>query len=399
MEQEVRKGPLAGIRIIELAGIGPGPLAGMMLADMGAEVLRIERPGETDLGVKRERRHDLMLRGRKPITLDLKDPQAVAVVLDLVASADALIEGYRPGVTERLGLGPDVCLARNPRLVYGRITGWGQTGPLAHTAGHDINYISLTGALNAIGRRGQPPSVPLAYLGDFAGGGMFLLAGVLAALLEAGKSGKGQVVDAAIVDGVAALGSVFHGMVAAGQWRAERGTNVLDSGAHYYDVYQCKDGGWISVGPIEARFYRDLLARLDIDPACLGEQGDQTRWEAAGERLAEVFRTRTRGEWCDLLEGTDVCFAPVLSYEDAPHHPHLKARGTFVEIDGVMQPAPAPRFSRTPSALPASPRNADVRDYEQTLAGWLPPGRIEAVRALSERVASATASGLAAPPR
>ncbi|QQX82855.1 CoA transferase [Cupriavidus necator] len=393
MEQEVRKGPLAGVRVIELAGIGPGPLAGMLLADMGAEVLRIERPGETDLGVKRERRHDLMLRGRKPIALDLKDPQAVAAVLDLVASADALIEGYRPGVTERMGLGPDVCLARNPRLVYGRITGWGQTGPLAHTAGHDINYISLTGALNAIGRRGQPPSVPLAYLGDFAGGGMFLLAGVLAALVEAGKSGKGQVVDAAIVDGVAALGSVFHGLVAAGQWHPERGTNILDSGAHYYNVYQCKDGGWISVGPIEARFYRDLLARIGIDPASLGEQGDQDKWEAAGERLAEVFRTRTRGEWCDLLEGTDVCFAPVLSYEDAPHHRHLKARETFVEIDGVMQPAPAPRFSRTPSALPAPPRKPDVRDYEHTLAGWLPPERIEAVRALSERAATAAASG------
>jgi crotonobetainyl-CoA:carnitine CoA-transferase CaiB-like acyl-CoA transferase len=383
--QEQKKGPLAGVRIIELAGIGPGPLAGMMLADMGAEVLRIERPGETDLGVKRERRFDLMLRGRKSIALDLKDPRAVAAVLDLVESADALIEGFRPGVTERLGLGPNACLARNPKLVYGRITGWGQTGPLAHTAGHDVNYIALTGALNAIGQRGQPPAIPPAYLGDFAGGGMFLLAGVLAALVEAGKSGKGQVVDAAIVDGAAALGSVFFGLVAAGQWNPERGTNVLDSGAHYYNVYQCKDGGWISVGPIEARFYRDLLDRIGIDPASLGEQLDPANWEVAGNRLAELFRTRTRDEWCALLEGTDACFAPVLSYEEAPQHAHLKARETFVEIDGIVQPAPAPRFSRTPSALPTAPRAPDVRDYAHTLAGWLPAARIAEVRALAEK--------------
>lgn len=383
--QEQKKGPLAGVRVVELAGIGPGPLAGMMLADMGADVLRIERPGETDLGVKRERRFDLMLRGRKSIALDLKDPQAVAAVLDLVESADVLIEGFRPGVTERLGLGPDACLSRNPKLVYGRITGWGQTGPLAHTAGHDVNYIALTGALNAIGQRGQPPAIPPAYLGDFAGGGMFLVAGVLAALIEAGKSGKGQVVDAAIVDGAAALGSVFFGLVAAGQWNPERGTNVLDSGAHYYNVYQCKDGGWISVGPIEARFYRDLLERIGIDPASLGEQLDPANWEAAGERLAALFRMRTRDAWCALLEGTDACFAPVLSYEEAPQHAHLKARETFVEIDGIMQPAPAPRFSRTPSALPTPPRAPDVRDYAHTLAGWLPAGRIADVRALAEK--------------
>ncbi|MFJ4292249.1 CaiB/BaiF CoA transferase family protein [Cupriavidus sp. NPDC089707] len=383
--QEQKKGPLAGIRIVELAGIGPGPLACMMLADMGAEVLRIERPGETDLGVKRARRYDLMLRGRKSILLDLKDPQAVAAVLDLVASADALIEGFRPGVTERLGLGPEACLARNPRLVYGRITGWGQTGPLAHAAGHDVNYIALTGALNAIGQRGGPPAIPPAYLGDFAGGGMFLVAGVLAALVEAGKSGKGQVVDAAIVDGAATLGSVFFGLLAAGQLNAERGTNVLDSGAHYYNVYQCQDGGWISVGPFEGRFYRDLLARLGIDPASLGEQLDPANWEAGKARLAEVFRLRTRDEWCALLEGTDACFAPVLGYAEAPTHAHLKARETFVEIGGVVQPAPAPRFSRTPSGLPTPPREPDVRDYAQTLTGWLPPERIGEIRTLSEQ--------------
>ncbi len=380
-----RKGPLAGIRIIELAGIGPGPLAGMLLADMGAEVLRIERPGDADLGVKRERRFDLMLRNRKSIALDLKDPQGVATVLELVEQADALIEGYRPGVTERMGLGPDACMARNPRLVYGRVTGWGQHGPLAHTAGHDINYIALTGALNAIGQRGGPPAIPPAYLGDFAGGGMFLVAGVLAALIEAGKSGKGQVVDAAIVDGAAALGTVFFGMTAAGQWRQERGSNVLDSGAHYYNVYPCKDGRWISVGPIEARFYRDLLARLGVDADVLGAQGDPRNWDAASAELAEVFLTRTRDEWCALLEGTDACFAPVLDYEEAPRHPHLQARGTFIEVDGIMHPAPAPRFSRTPSVPPSAPREADVRDIAQVLANWLPPDRIEAARAASEK--------------
>lgn len=383
-DKDVKRGPLAGIRIIELAGIGPGPLAGMLLADMGAEVLRIERPGDTDLGVKRERRFDLMLRNRKSIALDLKDPQSVTTVLELVEKADALIEGFRPGVTERMGLGPDACMARNPRLVYGRITGWGQHGPLAHTAGHDINYIALTGALNAIGQRGGPPAIPPAYLGDFAGGGMFLVAGVLAALIEAGRSGKGQVVDAAIVDGAAALGAVFFGMTAAGQWRQERGTNVLDSGAHYYNVYQCKDGGWISVGPIEARFYRDLLARIGVDPASLGEQAEPRDWDAASAALAEVFRTRTRDEWCALLEGTDACFAPVLSYQEAPRHPHLQARGTFVEVDGVMHPGPAPRFSRTPSVPPAAPREPDVRDIARVLAGWLPPDRIAAARAASE---------------
>lgn len=375
-------GPLAGMKIIELAGIGPGPMAGMLLADMGAEVLRIERPGEADLGVKRERRFDLMLRNRKSIALDLKDPQAVAIVLDLVEKADALIEGFRPGVTERLGLGPKDCMARNPRLVYGRITGWGQTGPLAHTAGHDINYISLTGALNAIGGRGQPPAIPPAYLGDFAGGAMFLVTGVLAGLIEAGKSGQGQVVDAAIVDGAAALGTVFYGMAAAGQWRPERGTNVLDSGAHYYNVYQCQDGRWISVGPIEARFYRDLLQRIGVDPASLGEQLDERNWEPGRERLAEVFRTRTRDEWCQLLDGTDACFAPVLSFDEAPDHPHLKARETFIEVDGIAQPAPAPRFSRTPGAPPAPPREPDARHYGEVLAGWLPQDKIERVRAL-----------------
>jgi crotonobetainyl-CoA:carnitine CoA-transferase CaiB-like acyl-CoA transferase len=378
-----RRGPLSGIKVVEMAGIGPGPLAGMMLADMGATVLRIERPIESDLGVKRERRYDPMLRGRDAIALDLKDPQAVQAVLELIATADILIEGFRPGVMERLGLGPDTCLARNPRLVYGRVTGWGQTGPLSHSAGHDINYIALTGALHAIGRRGQPPSIPPAYLGDFAGGGMFLVAGVLASLFEASRSGKGQVVDAAIVDGAAALGSVFFGLTAAGMWSAERGTNVLDSGAHYYNVYACKCGGWISVGPIEARFYAQLLAHVGIDPDTLGEQLDARNWPQATERLAAVFATRTRDEWTALFEGTDACVAPVLDFTEAPHHPHLQARQTFVDVDGVVQPAPAPRFSRTPSSRPTPPRAADPRDYAQTLSNWLPAERIADICALT----------------
>ena len=376
-------GPLAGMKIVELAGIGPGPMAGMLLADMGAEVLRIERPGEADLGVKRERRFDLMLRNRKSIALDLKDPQAVAIVLDLVAKADALIEGFRPGVTERMGLGPDECLARNPRLVYGRVTGWGQTGPLAHAAGHDINYIALTGALNAIGGRHQPPAIPPAYLGDFAGGAMFLVTGVLAAMIEAARSGQGQVIDAAIVDGAATLGTVFYGMTAAGQWQQERGTNVLDSGAHYYNVYQCRDGRWISVGPIEARFYGDLLERIGVDPVSLGDQLDASNWEAAREQLAEIFRTRTRDEWCRLLDNTDACFAPVLNFEEAPQHFHLKARRTFVEVDGIPQPAPAPRFSRTPGPPPVAPSAPDIGRYAEVLSGWLPPESIDRLLALA----------------
>jgi crotonobetainyl-CoA:carnitine CoA-transferase CaiB-like acyl-CoA transferase len=370
------------MKIIELAGIGPGPLAGMLLADMGAEVLRIERPGETDLGVKRERRFDLMLRGRKSITLDLKSAEAPGIVLDLVEKADALIEGFRPGVTERMGLGPQACLARNPRLVYGRVTGWGQTGPLAHAAGHDINYISLTGALHAIGREGEAPSIPPAYVGDFAGGAMFLVTGVLAALIEAGKSGKGQVVDAAIVDGTASLGTVFFGMSAAGQWRTKRGTNALDSGAHYYNVYECADGRWISVGPIEARFYRDLLERIGIDAASLGAQLDERTWKPSRARLAEVFRTRSQQEWCALLEGTDACVAPVLSFEEAPQHAHLRARETFIDTDGIVQPAPAPRFSRTPCEPPAPPRAPDPSNYDSLLAEWLSPAQIETLRSL-----------------
>ncbi|SPA39637.1 L-carnitine dehydratase/bile acid-inducible protein F [Cupriavidus taiwanensis] len=385
-ERAAGTGPLAGVRIVELAGIGPGPMAAMLLADMGAEVLRIERETPVDLGVPKPLRYNLTLRNRKVIALDLKQPETVQRVLRLVEQADALIEGFRPGVTERMGLGPDVCLARNPRLVYGRITGWGQHGPLAQVAGHDINYIALTGTLDAIGRRGQPPSVPLALLGDMSGGALYLAMGMLAGLLEARASGKGQVVDAAIVDGTASMAMTFFGLAAAGKWHAERGTNILDSGAPFYDVYQCADGKWISVGPIEARFHAELLQRMGIDPDKVGAQMDEASWPQAREVFAAAFRRRSRDQWCALLEGTDVCFAPVLSFAEAPEHPHLKARGTFVEVDGVVQPAPAPRFSRTPSGVPTPPQAPHADGMSAALAGWLPPEEIAAWQQASRRV-------------
>ena len=363
-------GPLKGIKIVELAGIGPGPMAAMLLADLGATVLRIDRAEAADLGVRRPPRFDLLTRNRERIALDLKRPEAVEQVLQFVESADGLIEGFRPGVTERLGLGPDACLARNPRLVYGRITGWGQTGPLAQAAGHDLNYIALTGVLHAIGRAGQPPTIPLALAGDFSGGALYLVMGMLAALLEARGSGQGQVVDAAIVDGTSSMATVFHGLHAAGMWQPARGSNILDSGAPFYEVYECQDGQWISVGPIEARFYAQLLERLDLDPQALGPQGDQASWPRAKVLIAQRFKTRTRAQWCSLLEGTDVCFAPVLSFAEAPEHPHLKARGTFLEIDGVVQPAPAPRFSRTVPDRPRPPQAEPTRDVAAVLAAW-----------------------------
>jgi alpha-methylacyl-CoA racemase len=363
-------GPLHGLKIVELAGIGPGPMAAMLLADLGATVLRIDRTVPADLGVTRPARYNLLNRNRDFIELDLKKREAVEQVLQFVESADALIEGFRPGVTERLGLGPAACLARNPRLVYGRITGWGQTGPLAHAAGHDLNYISLTGIVNAIGRNGQPPSVPLALTGDFSGGALYLAMGVLAAILEARTSGQGQVVDAAIVDGTASMATVFYGLHAAGLWNLERGTNVLDSGAPFYDVYECQDGGWISIGPIEARFYLQLLQLLDLDPVALGEQNDRASWPRAKMMIAQRFKTRTRAQWCELLEGTDVCFAPVLSFEEAPHHPHMVARGTLIELNGVVQPAPAPRFSRTVPDMPKPPTEKPLSDIATALARW-----------------------------
>lgn len=363
-------GPLEGIKVVELAGIGPGPFAATLLADLGATVLRIDRTEPADLGTKRPARYDLALRNRDRLALDLKQPVAVEQVLRLVDSADVLIEGFRPGVTERLGLGPDACFARNPRLVYGRITGWGQSGPLANAAGHDLNYIALTGVLAAIGRQGGPPAIPLALAGDFSGGALYLVIGVLSALLEARQSGQGQVIDAAIVDGTAAMALPFYGMHAGGLWQPQRGTNLLDSGAPFYDVYECEDGLWISIGPIEMRFYAELLERLGVDAAQLGQQYDRTAWAAAKVTLAKVFRGRPRQAWCDLLEGTDVCFAPVLSFDEAPRHAHLKARGTFIDIDGVVQPAPAPRFSRSVPATPKPPQAEPSRDFEATLLKW-----------------------------
>lgn len=369
-------GPLAGVKIIELAGIGPGPMAAMLLADMGATVLRIERRETVELGVKKPLKYNLLLRNRQAIALDLKDPAAVALVHELLDDADALIEGFRPGVTERLGLGPDDCLVRNPRLVYGRITGWGQDGPLAKAAGHDINYIALTGVLNAIGRKGQLPAVPLALLGDMSGGALYLALGVLAGLLEARASGQGQVVDAAIVDGTASMATVFYGLVGAGSWNPERASNVLDSGAHFYDVYPCADDKLISIGPIEGRFHAELLHQLQIDPAQIGEQNDPRNWPQARALFAEAFRSHPRQYWCERLEGSDVCFAPVLSFAEAPQHPHLKARGSFIDVDGVIQPAPAPRFSRTRAATPTPPQSASVSNAAQALQGWTTDARI-----------------------
>jgi alpha-methylacyl-CoA racemase len=373
-------GPLAGIKVVELAGIGPGPMCAMLLADLGATVLRIDRPGPQDLGVARPRRYDLLLRGRHSLAVDLKHPKGKALALRLVESADALIEGFRPGVTERLGLGPEDCLARNRRLVYGRVTGWGQQGPLAQAAGHDINYISLVGALHAFGRRGEAPVPPLNLLGDFAAGALYLALGLVCGILEVQRSGKGQVVDAAMVDGTASLLTAFHGLVAAGLATHERGTNTLDTGAHFYSAYECADGRWISVAAIEGKFYAELLRRLDIEPATMAPQMDREHWPATQDRLAALFKTRTREEWCRLLEGTDACFAPVLTTDEAPHHPHNKARGTYVEIDGIVQPAPAPRFSRTVPDLPMPPQPNDPEQAETALATWLEPTEIAALR-------------------
>lgn len=369
-------GPLADVRIVELAGAGPGPIAASLLADLGARVVRIERRESIQLGIdKGKREQNMMLRGRPAIALDLKDPRDVAMALEFVREADGLIEGFRPGVMERLGLGPEVAHRINPRLVYARVTGWGQTGPLAQAAGHDINYVAVTGVLDAIGRRGQPPAVPLTLLGDIAGGAHYLVMGMLAAILEARGSGIGQVVDASIADGVASMSNVFLGLQAAGRWNPERGTNILDSGAYFYDVYECSDGLWISIGPIEARFHGDLLRLLGVDPARLGEQIDPASWEQNRQVFAEVFRSRTRDEWSALLEGTDACFAPVLSFAEAPRHPQLKARGTYLQVGDTTQAMPAPRFSRTVPEPPQPPDPQPRQDASELLVTWRSRGR------------------------
>jgi alpha-methylacyl-CoA racemase len=377
-------GPLRGFRVVELAGIGPGPFAGMMLADMGAEVLRVDRADAVDSvdagdavdsggDVSGAAAADVLARGRRSVGVDLKDPAGREAVLRLVERADALVEGFRPGVTERLGVGPDQCLARNPRLVYGRMTGWGQDGPLAQAAGRDVNYVALSGTLAMIGRAGEPPVPPLTLVGDFGGGGMLLACGVLAALLEASRSGQGQVIDAAMVDGAALLAAMFHGLRASGDWAGERGTNLVDTGAFHYEVYETADGRYISLGAIDAKSY-DLMVRLtgladDADGGPVPDPNDRAAWASMKPRMAALVRTKTRDEWCRLLEGTDVCFAPVLEPSEAPDHPHNRERGTFVEVGGVVQPAPAPRFSRSVPDTPAPPVPAG-QDTDTALVDW-----------------------------
>lgn len=371
-------GPLAGVRVVELAGLGPAPFAGMVLADLGADVVRVDRP-PTAKQAGFGGTSDVLGRGKRSVAIDLKQPDGVELVLDLCAHADVLIEGFRPGVTERLGIGPDACHARNAALVYGRMTGFGQDGPLASAPGHDINYISIGGALGAIGREGQPPTPPLNLVGDFGGGGMLLVVGVLGALLHARSTGEGQVVDAAMVDGTALLmAPLFVGM--RQNW-AGRGRGFLDSGSHFYDVYETSDGRYVSVGAIEPQFYADLLERLGIDPATLPPQMDAAGWRAAKDVVAAVFRTKTRDEWCDLLEGTDACVTPVLDPPEVERHPHNVARGLLHEVDGVVQAAPAPRFDRTPAAVAWGPPDVGAHTDEVLVQLGRSSGELDALRA------------------
>ncbi len=379
------QGPLAGTRIVELAGIGPSPFCAMVLADLGADIVRVDRADAVMGGDPATPPADLPNRGRRSIGVDLKNPEGVETVLALVEQADALVEGFRPGICERLGVGPDVCLARNPKLVFGRMTGWGQDGPFAPAVGHDINYIALAGALEPVGRAGQPPTPPLNLVGDYGGGGMLLALGLVAALLETSRSGRGQVVDAAMVDGAATLMTMFHALSAMGVWSPPRGTNLLDSGAHFYDVYECADGRYVSIGSIEPKFYARLLeltGLADDGGGPLPDQHDRRHWPALKARLVAIFRTRTRDEWCQVMEGAEVCFAPVLSLAEAPEHPHLVARETFVEVAGVVQPAPSPRFSRTPGAIQRPPAHPG-QHTDEILAEWLTldPAAIAARRA------------------
>jgi len=362
-------GPLTGLKVVEMAGLGPAPFAGMILADLGAEVIVVDRLTSVTPSPEQVRTQ-IARRGKKSICLDLKNPEAVQAVLKLIEQADVLLEGFRPGVMERIGLGPDVCLARRPSLVYGRMTGWGQTGPMAQAAGHDINYIALTGALHAIGTPDKPVA-PLNLVGDFGGGGMLLVVGVLSGVFHARLSGKGQVVDAAMTDGSALLMGMMYGFKAAGRWTNDRETNLLDGGAHFYGTYQCADGKWVAIGSIEPQFYALLAEKTGIELDPPARQLDRTTWPSMKEKLAAVFKTRTRQQWCELMEGTDVCFAPVLDLDEAPCHPHNVARETFIERVGVTQPAPAPRFSQTPPEVrrdPVAPGH-DTRDVLRS--GWV----------------------------
>ncbi|MDP6705375.1 MAG: CaiB/BaiF CoA-transferase family protein [Alphaproteobacteria bacterium] len=362
-------GPLAGIKVIELAGIGPAPFCATLLADMGAEVLRIDRTEDSGLGIAAARKYSILNRSRRSLAIDLKKAEGVETVLRLIEQSDALIEGFRPGVMERLGLGPDVCMARNPKLVYGRMTGFGQEGPVAHAAGHDLNYIALSGMLHAIGREGQAPTPPLNLVGDFGGGGMFLAVGLLAALLEAGRSGQGQVVDAAMVEGAAYLGAALYGMFGSGFVNDERGTNILDSGAHFYECYETKDGKYVSIASIEPKFYAELLQLTGLEGEELPEQMAREEWPAMKKRFAQVFKAKTRDEWCEIMEGSDVCFAPVLSMSEVQEHGHNQTRNSFIDIDGVTQPAPAPRFSRTKAEVQCPPGGRGQHTKE-VLAEW-----------------------------
>jgi alpha-methylacyl-CoA racemase len=375
-------GPLAGVRVLELEAIGPAPFCGMLLADMGADVLLVDRTEDPGLGVVLPRRHDIMFRGRRSITLDLKRNDGIEAARLLADKADALIEGFRPGVMERLGLGPEVLLARNPRLVYGRMTGWGQQGPLAPRAGHDIDYIALAGALHAIGRPGEAPVPPLNLVGDFGGGGMLLAFGVACALFEARASGKGQIVDAAMVDGAALLTTMFWGMQAAGRWSDERGTNVLDTGAPWYDTYETKDGKFVAIGAIEPKFYAEFVQRLGLAGEALPDQNDQADWPRLREHFAAVFKNRTRDEWCAVFEASDACFAPVLKFSEAADHAHALARNAHVTLDNIRQPAPAPRFSRTPGGVRHAPPERGALGHEALKHWGFSPEEVERLASL-----------------
>ena len=374
-------GPLTGIRVVEMAGIGPGPFTAMMLSDLGAEVIRVDRLSHKGIG----HRANVLNRGRKSIAVDLKNPRGVETTLRLIEQADVVLEGFRPGVMERLGLGPEKCLSVNPRLIFGRMTGWGQTGPLSQAAGHDINYISIAGALGAMGYADRPPAPPLNLVGDFGGGAMYLLTGILAALVERATSEQGQIIDAAMSDGTASLLSPFFGLMAMSMWTTDRFSNRLDGGAYYYGSYECSDGRYISIGSLEPQFYALLLEKAEITDPEFQEQLDEAAWPAKREKLIQLFKSKTRKQWCDIMEGTDVCFAPVLDLKEAPNHPHNIDRKTFVELDGVVQPAPAPRFSRTQGEIqgPAAMAGEHTREV---LSAWnftdQEIGELQAARAI-----------------
>jgi len=364
-----KSGPLVNIRIVEFAGVGPAPFCAMLLADMGAEIITIDRTVPSGLGIKKDARFNPTTRSRPSMAVDLKSADGRAVVLRLLEQADALIEGFRPGVMERLGLGPEACWKTNPKLVFGRGTGWGQEGPLAESVGHDLNYLALTGALSMIGPRHGRPAIPLNLLGDYAGGGLYLALGIVSALLEAKQSGKGQVVDAAMIDGIQSLLTHYFAFMASGRWVFERESNFFDGGAPWYNVYETKDGKHVCVAPVERKFYDQLLEAMALDPVTIPDQLDRETWPELRQRFADIFRTKTRDEWCAVMEGREVCFAPVLTIDEATHHPHMRARRSFLDVEGVLQPAPAPRFSRTPSSIQSAPSIPGSNTHE-IMSAW-----------------------------